>query len=178
MLNKALFTLAILLALPVQADEPETGPVISGFGPTYPVPEGSLNLDPSQEYRIVMDVGQGPDDPAKMNHYIESAARFLNMHARNGIKPENLKMAVVLHGSATRSALNESAHRESFDTANPSQELLQALGATGVQIYVCGQSAAHHGFTADELLPEAYMAVSAMTAHVRLQQEGYRAILF
>ena len=28
------------------------------------------------------------------------------------------------------------------------------------------------------LLPQVTMAVSAMTVHVRLQQEGYRAILF
>ena len=52
------------------------------------------------------------------------------------------------------------------------------LDKAGVDIYVCGQSAAYNGYSAEELLPEVKIAVSAMTVHVRLQQEGYQAILF
>lgn len=36
----------------------------------------------------------------------------------------------------------------------------------------------HCGYAASDLLPQVGMAVSAMSVHVRLQQEGYRAILF
>jgi intracellular sulfur oxidation DsrE/DsrF family protein len=52
------------------------------------------------------------------------------------------------------------------------------LGNAGVGIYLCGQTAAYYDYAPDNLLPQVTMAVSAMTVHVRLQQEGYRAILF
>jgi len=160
------------------AAEPVTGPVVEGFGPTFAVPKGSFNLLPDQQYKIVMDIGKGPDDPAALNGNIDTAARFLNMHIRNGIKPENLKLAIVLHGSATHSVLNDAAQEKRFDVPNGNKDLIKALGLTGVDIYLCGQSAAYHGYGADDLLPEVNMAVSAMTAHIRLQQDGYQAILF
>jgi intracellular sulfur oxidation DsrE/DsrF family protein len=158
--------------------EPTTGPVIEGFGPVFSVPADSLNLEADKPYKIVMDIGKGPDDPSELNRSIETAARFLNMHARNGIKPENLQLAIVLHGSATRNALNQQAHMEHFKTDNGSKDLVEALSAAGVEIYVCGQSAGYYGYRAEHLLSGLNMSVSAMTAHVRLQSEGYQAILF
>jgi intracellular sulfur oxidation DsrE/DsrF family protein len=56
--------------------------------------------------------------------------------------------------------------------------LVPGLLLAGVGIYLCGQTAAYYGYAPDHLLPQITMAVSAMTVHVRLQQEGYRAILF
>jgi len=52
------------------------------------------------------------------------------------------------------------------------------LESAGVAIYICGQTAGYHGYHSEDLLSEVSMAVSAMTVHVRLQQEGYQAILF
>ncbi len=100
------------------------------------------------------------------------------MHARNGIAPENMKMAVVLHGSGARAALNGEAHIKHFDVSNGSKGLIEELGKAGVDIYICGQTAAYYGYTPTDLLPQVTLAVSAMTVHVRLQQEGYQAILF
>ena len=42
-----------------------------------------------------------------------------------------------------------------------------------VSTIVCGQSAACYGVKTDDLLPGVEMAVSAMTAHALLQQQGY-----
>jgi len=170
---------AILLFLPlVGAAEPVTGPVIENYGPVFAVPQNSFNLLPGQKYKILMDIGKGPDDPAQLNRSIESAARLLNMHSRNGIKAENLELAIVLHGSGIHAALNDEAYSEHFLVQNANTKLITALKQAGVHIYVCGQSAAYNGYSAEQLLPEVDMAVSAMTAHVRLQQDGYRAILF
>lgn len=163
---------------PAFAIEPVTGPVLENYGPVFAVPDGSFNLDPEQDYKVIMDIGKGPEDPAALNRSIESAARFLNLHARNGIKAEQMNIAVVLHGSAGRAALTEQAHREHFGVSNGSRGLLEELSQAGAAIYICGQTAAYRGFAADQLMPQVTMALSAMTVHVRLQQEGYRAILF
>ena len=169
----------LLAAGHLPAAEPQLGPVIPHHGPVYPVPPDSYNLDPAQSYRVVMDVAKGPDDPAQLNRGIESAARFLNLHARHGIDPGKLEMAMVLHGAGgARAALSDEAHQAHFDVANPNRGLFEELGKAGVRIYLCGQTAAYYGYAADDLLPQVTMALSAMTVHVRLQQEGFRAILF
>jgi len=170
---------AILLFLPlVGIAQPVTGPVIENYGPVFAVPQDSFNLLPDQKYKILMDIGKGPDDPAQLNRSIESAARLLNMHSRNGIKAENLELAIVLHGSGIHAALNNEAYSEHFLVQNANTKLISALKQAGVHIYVCGQSAAYNGYSTEQLLPGVDMAVSAMTVHVRLQQDGYRAILF
>ena len=171
------FLLAFLSFQSFAAD-PVTGPVVENYGPVFSVPEGSFNLEPDRQYKVLMDIGKGPDDPSALNRYIESAARFLNMQSRNGIKPENIKLAFVLHGSGTHAALNDEAYSEHFLVPNANKGLIKALDKAGVDVYVCGQSAAYNGYGAEELLPEVKIAVSAMTVHVRLQQEGYQAILF
>ena len=175
---KMLLLIQFLLAAQLALAEPATGPVIENYGPVYAVPEGSFNLDPQQDYKVIMDIGKGPEDTSALNRGIESAARFINMNARNGIEPGKVKLAVVLHGSAGRAVLTDQAHEKHFETANPNKSLMEELGRAGVDIYICGQTAAHRGFAPDQLLPEVTLAVSAMTVHVRLQQEGYRAILF
>ena len=177
-LTKAFLLVLFITAPKANAADATTGPVIESYGPVYAVPEGSFNLDPNQRYKIIMDVGKGPEDPSAMNRGIESIARFLNMNARNGISTDKLEVAVVLHGSAGRAALSDQAHARHFETANANKAMLEELSQAGVAVYLCGQTAAHRGFEPDQLLPQVTMAVSAMTVHVRLQQEGYRAILF
>lgn len=168
----------LFVSFQASASEPVTGPVVENYGPVYAVAEDSFNLDSKRKYKILMDIGKGPDDPSVLNRNVESAARLLNMHARNGIKPENLELAIVLHGSGIHSALKDEAYDEKFLVSNPSKDLVKSLSKAGVHIYVCGQSAAFNGYSEEDLLPEIKMAVSAMTVHVRLQQEGYQAILF
>jgi intracellular sulfur oxidation DsrE/DsrF family protein len=177
-LKKVLFLVLAAIATPVMAADAERGPVIQAYGPVYSVPQGSFNLDPDQDYKVIMDIGKGPEDPAAVDRGIESVARFLNMHARNGISSDKLEFALVLHGSAARAVLTDAAYKERFGTPNSNKPLLEELGQAGVAVYLCGQTAAYRGFEAEQLLPQVTMAVSAMTVHVRLQQEGYRPILF
>jgi intracellular sulfur oxidation DsrE/DsrF family protein len=104
-----------------------------------------------------------------LNRGLESAARFLNMHARAGIPPENIRLAIVVRGAAARDLIVHP--RPGEDNANAG--LVAALIANHVDIYLCGQTAAHYDISASDLLPGVRLALSAMTAHALLQQEGY-----
>lgn len=168
----------LLLAGNVCALEPQTGPVIKAYGPVYNVPEGSWNLKKDTHYKVSMDVSATGDFSSDLNRRIESAARFLNLHARNGVDPKNIEFAIVVHGSAGKDLLKDMAYEARFDEPNPNTAMLAALHDAGVKIYLCGQTAAHRGFTAGELNPAVSLALSAMTAHVRLQTEGYTLIPF
>jgi len=168
----------LLVAGNLWAVEPQTGPVIKDYGPVYDVPGGSWNLEKDTHYKVSMDVSATGESSGNLNRHIESAARFLNLHARNGIDPKNIEFAIVVHGPAGKDMLKDSAYESRFDGPNPNTALLAALHNAGVEIYLCGQTAAHRGFAAEELNPAVSLALSAMTAHVRLQSEGYTLIPF
>ena len=160
------------------AAESQTGPVIKSFGPVYDVPAGSWNLKQDTQYKVSMDVSATADFSGDLNRRLESAARFLNLHARNGISAENIEFVIVVHGSAGKDLLKDAAYEARFDEANPNTPMLASLHAAGVKIYLCGQTAAHRGFAVEDLNPAVSLALSAMTAHVRLQSEGFTLIPF
>ena len=170
--------LFVFVAGNMYAAEPQTGPVSKDFGPVFEVPEGSWNLHKGVHYKVSMDVSATGDSSSDLNRHLESAARFLNLHARNGIDPKNIEFAIIVHGSAGKDLLTDAAYQARFEVPNPNTAMLNALGDAGVDIYLCGQTAAYRGFAAGELNPVVTMALSAMTAHVRLQSEGYTLIPF
>lgn len=161
-----------------QAAESQTGPVIEGFGPVYGVPESAYNLKKDTHYKVAMDVSATADFSSDLNRHFASAARFLNMHARNGINPGDIEFAIIVHGSAAKDLLIDEAYHELYDEPNPNTAMLNLLSQAGVKIYLCGQTAAHRGYAVKDLHPAVMMALSAMTAHVRLQSEGYTLIPF
>ena len=162
----------------VCAGKPQTGPVIKDFGPVFEVPGNPLNLDKGKHYKVSMDVSATSENTGDLNRRLESAARFLNLHASNGIDPDDIEFAIIVHGSAGKDLLKDAAYKARFDQPNPNTALLNALGEAGVNIYLCGQTAAYRGLAAEELNPIVTMALSAMTAHVHLQSQGYTLIPF
>ena len=152
---------------------PKAGPVISPFGATYAVPGTALMLAAETDYKVKFDVSAGQSDPSAVNAGIDSVARFINMHVRAGVPLPRLQAALVLHGSAARDALGHAGYRARFGVDNPNLALLEALARAGVRIYLCGQSASARGLGWEEVAPVAKIALSAMTAHAVLAQEGY-----
>lgn len=173
---------AISIAGAVQAQEssptPTLGPVVPSYGPVMAVPGKPFNLDPNTQYKVSIDIGASAEFPGDLNPKLVSVARFLNMHPQHGIKADNVSFAAIVHGRAANDLLTDAAHVKRFGEPNPNTALLQELNAAGVTIYLCGQTAAFRGMAADEFNPAVTMAVSAMTSHVRLQQEGYTLIPF
>ncbi|MBS3747330.1 MAG: DsrE family protein [Wenzhouxiangellaceae bacterium] len=98
---------------------------------------------------------------------------LVNLHARAGIDPKDVEIEVVTHGGTTFDVLSRDAYRKRFDVDHPNADLLAALQAAGVTVYLCGQSASAHGIAPDELAPGVKMAHSAMTVLVRRQSEGW-----
>jgi intracellular sulfur oxidation DsrE/DsrF family protein len=139
-----------------------TGPVIEDYGPVADI-DATLPIPEDARFRHIYDVSTRAED-GELNRSLVTAARFINMHARAGVGPDRIELAVVVHGGAT------------FDVsagAGVNADLVATLIDHGVRIIVCGQSAAYHDVKAEDLLPGVEMALSAMTAHALLQQDGY-----
>lgn len=169
-----------LSPLLLAADDPEarTGPVVEGYGPVYSVGEDAFALAENRSYRVSKDLSTTAASADELNRGIDSVARFLNMQARAGPAPDSLEVALVVHGAAAKDLLTDAAYRERFKVDNPNTGLIAGLARAGVKIYICGQTAVHRGFHREDLNPAVTMALSAMSAHVRLQSDGYTLIPF
>ncbi|RJY09247.1 hypothetical protein D6201_07650 [Aurantiacibacter aquimixticola] len=165
---------ALALASPAAAQEAQwqMGPVFEGFGPWTRV-EGVERFPAETQLAHSFDVAERAEDGR--NRGIESAARFVNMHAAYGVDPANMRVAVVVHGGAVLDLLSDEAlaARDGEPGMNPSGDMVRAMLAGGVRFVVCGQSAAGQGVAREDLIPGVEMALSAMTAHAQLQREGY-----
>lgn len=156
----------------------KTGPIIENFGKVYQIDAPHLMLKTITEYKVIFDIYTDSSKENDINPLLNSVARYLNMHAQQGISIENMKIAVVLHGAATKSAINETAFQKKYDTPNPNKELMEELAKANVELYVCGQSFLANGFEINEKSPTIKLALSALTALVEYQQNGYQIINF
>lgn len=155
------------------AEEPAMGPVIRDYGPTYSLQDGDVPLQDDFVYRVVFEATNYPGDTTSLNRELVTVARFLNMHARNGVSTSNLDVAVVMHGQATKTVLVDEAYAKRYESDNPNLDLLTKLHEAGVTFYVCGQSLGSRSFGRDEVASPVNVGLSAMTMLVRLQSEGY-----
>ncbi len=176
MQNPHLLMLLPLLALAqpasAQMENFTTGPVFKDFGPTAPIQQDEP-VAADATFKIAFDVVKEAE-PDKINRTIESAARFINMHVKAGVKPENINLAIVVHGGASLDLTNQEFFAARKDgRKNASAAAIAQLQQHGVKFYLCGQSAAAHGISKADLLPGVKMSLSAMTAHALLQQQGY-----
>ncbi len=163
---------AVFLSTAVVAGDPALGPAISGYGPTFAIDDRDVALKSDFVYRAVFDAAAYADESA-VNVGLVSVARYLNMHARNGVPLKNMDLAVVVHGSALKNLLKDDAYQSRYGVANPNLELIGKLKAAGVRFFVCGQSMAFGGVEKQELIDDAQVALSAMTMLTVLQTEGY-----
>jgi intracellular sulfur oxidation DsrE/DsrF family protein len=172
------FQVLLILPLCLYSQEKKTGPVIKDYGAVWEIPSTDLSVDPTANYSAVFDIMQSPEDPGVLNPWIETAARFLNMHARAGVPKEKLRAVLVVHNRASKDLLADAFYRERFDRANPNTGLLESLMESGVQVVFCGQSSVARQVPKEEILPGVQLSLSAMTALIHFQNAGYRLIKF
>lgn len=158
--------------------KPLKGNIITEFGPTYKIDNPDFSTSISENYKVVFDISKAPEDPSEVNKYVEGVARFLNMHSEAGKPAATMDVAVVLHGEAAQGLLKNQYYQEKYKVDNPNQALFEALSKNGVRLILCGQTAMHRNITEERRIPEAKLALSAMTALIQLQNDEYRLISF
>jgi len=131
---------------------------------------------PRSGSKICIDVtAGGPWE--KTNPAIEKVARFVNIYAGAGKTPAAVRVTVILHGDATLTALSAKAYATRFHLdGNPNLRLFEQLNDAGVEILVCGQSLTQKGGRPEDVAKKVEIAVSALTANVNRQMEGYAFI--
>ena len=170
--------LMLLLMIASQNLMGQGKPAIEGFGQTFEVENPGFETNKEMVYKVVFDIHGKPDDPSKVNPYINTLARFINMHTKAGVPLENLKVVGVFHNKASVEVLDNAAYKEKFGVDNPNIPLIKALREAGADLYMCGQSMAARNVPKEKMVPEVETALSAMTVFLNLQAEGYQLIRF
>jgi len=177
-MKRILFVLGMCLGATFITVAQENQKIIKDFGQTFNVENPDIKTDMDANHKIIFDVTQSSEDKSVVNKYIETAARFLNMHAKAGLKPEQLHVAMTLHGGAWQDVMTNEAYKEKFGVDNPNFELINQLTEAGVDIILCGQTAGARGLNKTNVNPNVKFALSAMTALLQYQNNGYRFLKF
>ena len=161
-----------------QEKRSKSGPIIKNFGQVYKIKNPDLNLQKDKEYKVIFDVYTNTTKKGAINPLINTVARYLNMHAQNGITAKNMKVALVMHGKAAKDALSNDAYKKHFGMDNPNAKLITALRKANVDIFVCGQSYKSRGFPVKGISKDVKLSLSALTALIEYQENGYSIINF
>lgn len=166
------------LAQGLEGQEKKMGPVIQSAGAVWTVDKPDYPTDINKEFKAVFDIMNSPESPNQLNSSIETVARYLNMHAQHGVPPEQIRAVMVVHNKASKDLLKNEHYERRFGVANPNSTILQELMDNGVAVIFCGQSSIARDIPREETLSGVQLALSAMTALISLQDEGYRLIKF
>ncbi|WP_372715786.1 DsrE family protein [Novipirellula sp.] len=159
-------------------------PVVKDHGGVVVLPNAAYQ--PKRSAKVILDITSDQMEGGVLLG-LDRAALILNQYtAADAGTEHDFNMTVILHGPATIAALADEAfakHVSSYKkdlgkAKNPNREIVKTLTNAGVEIVVCGQALAHHGFATDEVLSEVKVAVSAATANIQLQMSGYAYIPF
>ena len=160
------------------AQEKKAGPIIVDYGKVWPIANAEYAVDPAMEFKVVFDIMNSPDSISELNTSIETAARFLNMHAQQGVAEDKMKVALVVHNKASKDILTNEAYQKRYGVDNPNAEMVEQLMNAGVKIILCGQSSLSRNFPIEETVRGVQLSLSAMTALIQLQDSGYHLIKF
>lgn len=162
----------------ISYSQDRVNPVIKNFGGIYEIPEATVVADQSLEYKIVVDVYGGSDDPTKIDPSINNVARLLNLHSVSGADIDKMKVVLAIHGKSTYSTMSDEAYKEKFGVSNPNTPLIKELKEAGVKLTVCGQSLKGRKVNPNQLLPELEVATSMLTTVTTYQLKGYAVLKF
>jgi intracellular sulfur oxidation DsrE/DsrF family protein len=168
---------ALLLALiagPLAAQGGEA--LIREVGGTPGITDPTFAAPKDLVYKMAWHVTEGPANPAERPAGFASPANFFRLMDANGVPRANVRLAVIVHGTATPSLLNNAAYKARTGADNASIALLTALHDAGVQIIVCGQALINRNVPRDQLLPFVKVATTATSAHAVLHAQGYEVI--
>jgi ubiquinone/menaquinone biosynthesis C-methylase UbiE/intracellular sulfur oxidation DsrE/DsrF family protein len=156
---------------PQQGTSKQIFPLIKNYGGITPRPQATEQ--PKAGAKVVLDVTSDAK-PTEINKGLERAARLINLYGAAGMKATDVKLTIVLHGEAIKSAIKDVHYKQRFEQpTNPNLPLIAELKSAGVEVLICGQALSNKGYNDNELAAEVTIAASAITALANKQAAGY-----
>jgi intracellular sulfur oxidation DsrE/DsrF family protein len=131
-----------------------------------------MELPPSAVWKHAFDAAEAGG--SEINPALGRADAFREIMETAGVAPDQITVAVVVHGRAVFDVVNASRHATEIEGSDhPNAVLVERIIDAGGEIWVCARGAAGHNVGDDDLLPGVRFAPSAMAAHAELQRRGF-----
>lgn len=148
-------------------------PTVPGYGKIHYMAKDAYQPDPSQTYKIVFALTRAAAKPDEVNPALDHIARSVNLYVAAGVPLSHLKFVGIAYGPATPLALDNAHYRAKFGVDNPNLKLIELLRKDGVDIAVCAQAVAEHGFEYGWVSHDVTLALSGLTTVTTLEHQGY-----
>lgn len=153
--------------------------------PTIPQADGyveipNVALAPGKEnkYQAIFDATRPADKPTQLLPALNMAGSELNALGATKIPLSNARFAIVFHGAAVDSILNNDSYKAKFATDNPNLKVIGEMKRLGVEFFVCGQYLAGEKIDPKTLTPDVAVAADALLVLMQYQNKGYALMSF
>lgn len=170
---KVIFVLTFCVFLTDVFSQSLVFPIIKKYGGIYDVPDAVERPDPNQEYKIVVDLASGSENPGEINPGLINIARMINLHSIGGVPTEKLNVVVAVHNEASYSIMDNESYQQKYKTNNPNLRLYTELHEAGVQVFICGQSLQARKIDRTKITEDVGIAISMLTVLSTYQLKGY-----
>uniref|UniRef100_UPI004048E4DF DsrE family protein n=2 Tax=Roseivirga sp. TaxID=1964215 RepID=UPI004048E4DF len=176
--NKLSFVVGLLFFGNLAFGQEMINPIIKSHGGIMDAPHAVERPDPNMEYKVVIDIATGDNDPKSVMYSLENVARLLNLHAMGGMPADKMKVVLAIHGGAIWSTLDNESYNAKYGVDNPHLSLFKELAAAGVRMFACSQSLMGREIDHTKLASEVSVATSMLTTMTTYQLKGYAALKF
>ena len=112
--------------------------------------------------------------PGKINRELRAAIYVYSLLEEQGVTADRVKVAIVIHGSATFDFLQDERYREHYgNVANPNIELVKEFLAYGGELWMSGFGLNFREVKTSDVLAGVGIAPSGLLAHAELNRRGY-----
>jgi intracellular sulfur oxidation DsrE/DsrF family protein len=168
--QKILYALACSLWL--------AGPLLAAGTVPEPAERPMVKVNPRGHYKVVYDI-HSAETAAGISKGLYFARGLIEAFGKQGVKPAQLDIHLVLHGDAAQYLLIDDAYQMAVQdpfAVNLNAKITQDLLDLGVNVEICHSVMKAKGWTARDVLPGVTIVHDGYTRLVKLQNDGYAYI--
>ena len=165
LLGMVLFSVSLMLTPLVRADQ-------------LPEPRPMVKVEPGGRYKVVYDISKG-DLAAGISKGLYYARGLIEAFGKQGVKPAQLDIHLVLHGEAAQFLLNDETYQKAVNdpfAVNLNAKITQDLINLGVSVEICHSVMKSKGWKPEDVLPGVVIVHDGYTRLIKLQNDGYAYI--
>ena len=167
---KSLFLIGLLLIAAVFAPIARAVEVVD--------PRPLVKVEPGNTYKAVYDIHES-DLAAGVSKGLYYARGLIEAFGKQGVKPSQLDIHLVLHGEAAQFLLIDETYQKAVNdpfAVNLNAKIAQDLINLGVSVEICHSVMKSKGWKPADVLPGVTIVHDGYTRLVKLQNDGYAYI--
>ena len=137
-----------------------------------------VKVEANARYKAVYDIHTA-DTAAGVSKGLFYARGLIEAFGKQGVKPEQLDIHLVMHGEAAQYMLLDGPYQKAVDdpfAVNYNAKLTQDLLNLGVHVEICHSVMKAKGWKSEDILPGVTTVHDGYTRLIQLQNDGYAYI--